>query len=144
MHACARFFLAALFVAAVTSAQAAGRGPVEVGVGQATVLHLDRPVRHVIVGNPAVADVTVQDPRLIVVFGRQAGGTSLSLLDAKGTPVFEAPVVVGGGGDGVVAVTWAAGKDIKPGGDGTSFVCAGATCAKAAAAGDKNAATPGK
>jgi len=117
---------------------AAERLAVEVTVGGASVVTFDKPLHQLIVGNPAVADVSVENARTVVVFGKQRGGTTLTALDASGKLVLDAVVVVNAGGD-AVSVTWGAGKDIKPGGDGVTYVCGGATCAKAVAIPDKNA-----
>ena len=124
--------LFAVALAAVSApAMAAERLPIEVLEGGASLVTLERPVRNLIVGNPAVADVTVENGTTILVFGKQRGGTTLTALDGAGAPIMEAKVVVGAGGGGAVAVTWAAGKDIKPGGEGVTYVCGAATCAKA-------------
>lgn len=116
----------------------AAEAPVEVGAGQSVLLRLDRPARQVVVGDPTVADVSVPSPNLIVVFGKRAGATSLTVLDGGRAAVLETPVVVRPGGPGTVTVTYGAGKDVKPGGDTVVFACA-SNCvrgveAKAAAA----------
>ena len=130
-------FAAALTVA--TAAWGAERQPIEVPLGGASLLTLDRPVHNLIVGNPAVADVSVENATSVIVFGKQRGGTTLTALDASGAPIIDALVVVDAGdAGGTVSVTWASGKDIKPGGDGVTYVCGTATCVKALPIPDKN------
>ena len=134
-----RLLFAVAFVAASAPALAAERLPIEVLEGGASLVTLDRPVRNLIVGNPGIADVTVENGTTILVFGKRHGGTTLTALDSAGLPIIEAMVVVdSGGGGGAVAVTWAAGKDIKPGGERATYVCGAATCVKAMAIPDKN------
>ncbi len=119
---------AVLLVAVAVPAAAADRPGIDLGIGQATVLHLPRPAKDVVVGNPAVADVTVENPTTVVVFGRKTGGTTLSVLDARGVPLVEASVLVGAGGPDSVAVTFGNGKDVKPGGQLVSWICGDFTC----------------
>lgn len=125
--------LLAAGMAAVASPAAAGDGRqvVDIGVGQATVLHLARPVKNVVVGNPAVADVSVENATTVVLFGRKTGGTTLSVLDSRGAPLVEAEVLVGAGGADSVAVTWASGKEVKQqGGQLTTWACGDFTCVR--------------
>lgn len=61
---------------------------------QARILKLDRDVSKVIVGNADVADVTVADPRTIVLTGRSYGATNVVLLDAVGNAILDERVLV--------------------------------------------------
>ncbi|MEB2844959.1 pilus assembly protein N-terminal domain-containing protein [Endobacterium cereale] len=63
-------------------------------MNHARVLKLDRPVAKVIVGNSAVADATVADPKTIVLTGRSFGTTNLVLLDKDGTAIADERVLV--------------------------------------------------
>ena len=135
-----RFAVVVLALAAGPAAAAeTGRAVINLGVGQATVLHLSRPAKDVVVGNPAVADVTVENATTLVVFGRKTGGTTLAVLDSRGKVQAQADLVVGAGGPDSVAVTWASGKDVKQqGGQLSSWACGDFTCVRmddAAAAG---------
>lgn len=111
--------------AAVQAAERYGRG-IDINVGQVSVVQLPRPAKDVVLGNPAVADVTVQSPTTVAVFGRKPGGTSLTISDASDRPMLEAMVVVGGGGPGTVSVTAAAAKENKP----ANYACGGFTCVR--------------
>ncbi|MBX9633585.1 MAG: pilus assembly protein N-terminal domain-containing protein [Magnetospirillum sp.] len=113
------------------NAALAGSPPVEVGAGQAVLLLLDHPARQVIIGDPSVADVSVESPNRLVVFGKRVGGTSLIVLDGAHHPVLDAAVVVQPGGVGSITITYGTGKDVKTGGQSAVFVCA-ATCVRAA------------
>lgn len=67
-----------------------------VTVDRAKVFHVSRPAATVIVGNPAIADATVEDEQTLVLTGRSFGVTNLIILDAKGDPIVDQTVVVKG------------------------------------------------
>ncbi len=88
----ARTLLAALVVALpvanpVLLARAETTDPVTVKVNMARILRISAPAATVIVGNPAVADVTIQDPQTLVLTGKSFGQTNLIVLDAQGNPI---------------------------------------------------------
>jgi Flp pilus assembly secretin CpaC len=60
----------------------------------ARILKLDRAVSKVIVGNAQVADVTVADPKTIVLTGRNFGTTNIVLLDADGNAIVDERILV--------------------------------------------------
>ncbi|ATQ40941.1 pilus assembly protein N-terminal domain-containing protein [Caulobacter mirabilis] len=94
--------LAALSLALV-SAGAAQAQSLSIKVDQATRLSLPGVARDVVVGNPAVADVTVLDGRNLVLIGKGPGVTNLLVVDARGRTLLDREVVVGGGDQGRVA-----------------------------------------
>lgn len=120
-----------LAVSAGVSAEAAS-GAIDVRVGGATVIRLSHPAKRVIVGDPSVADVSVESPRVLIVFGKQTGGTSLSVMDGDGNFLVDVPVVVGVSGDRAVSVTFAGGKQAKNGGVSQTYLCGAVTCEKVA------------
>ncbi len=63
-------------------------------VDQGKLIHLDQAVASVFIVNPNVADVTVRSSRLIYLFGRRTGKTSLYALDAKNNIIVNTEVVV--------------------------------------------------
>ncbi|QMV03926.1 pilus assembly protein CpaC [Devosia sp. D6-9] len=77
-------------VAAVDTATA----PISVKVNMARVLRINSPASTVIVGNPAVADVTIQDPLTLVLTGKSYGQTNLIVLNATGNPIADTLVEV--------------------------------------------------
>lgn len=99
-----------------------------VPAGSAITVRLDRPARQVIVGNPAVADVTVQSPRLLTVFGKAVSATTLTVLGEGGKVVLDVPVVVGAGTETGLGVIYATGKNIPNGGQRLAVECAGGVC----------------
>ena len=67
---------------------------IEVAVDHTTRLHVSAPAGSVIVGNPAVADVTVVDPHTVFVSGRGYGVSEVVVLDLLGRTVWDGEVVV--------------------------------------------------
>lgn len=60
------------------------------------VLRLDDPASIVVVGNPEIADVTVENPRLLFVIGRSPGETNLMVFDPEGVEIANYELVVVG------------------------------------------------
>jgi Flp pilus assembly secretin CpaC len=90
-----RSLAALVAVAALLSpAFAADEAPVSVKVNMARILRINAPAATVIVGNPAVADVTIQDPQTLVLTGKSYGQTNLIVLDSKGNPIADTVVQV--------------------------------------------------
>ena len=52
----------------------------------ARILRISAPAATVIIGNPGVADVTIQDPQTLVLTGKSYGQTNLIVLDSAGQP----------------------------------------------------------
>lgn len=61
---------------------------------QSQLLRLPRPVAEVIIGNPSIADVTVQGGNLLVVTGKTFGVTNIIALDADRNVIQDQRVVV--------------------------------------------------
>jgi Flp pilus assembly secretin CpaC len=60
----------------------------------ARVLRISAPAATVIVGNPGVADVTIQDPLTLVLTGKTYGQTNLIVLNSAGNPIADTVVEV--------------------------------------------------
>ena len=89
----AALVLAALAVAP-TAALADTNEPISVKVNMARILRISAPAATVIIGNPGVADVTIQDPQTLVLTGKSYGTTNLIVLDSSGNPVADTMVSV--------------------------------------------------
>ena len=61
--------------------------PISVKVNMARILRMSGPAATVIIGNPGVADVTIQDPQTLVLTGKSYGQTNLIVLDSMGNPI---------------------------------------------------------
>lgn len=77
---------------------------VVVKVDHAKVVRLPEKAQTVIVGNPAIADVSVQRNGVMVVTGKSFGVTNLIALDASGALLAESLVRVGASSDSVLTV----------------------------------------
>jgi Pilus formation protein N terminal region len=62
--------------------------------GFARVLRLDRPVRAVIIGDPKIAEATVQDEKMVVFTARAAGETDVIILDDQDNQMLAATLTV--------------------------------------------------
>jgi Flp pilus assembly secretin CpaC len=99
-----RFALAALLsLSAAAPALAAGE-PIAVLVDRAKVMHISRPANIVIIGNPAIADATIQDNQTLIITGRSYGTTNLIVLDANGQAIADEILNVTAANDDVVTV----------------------------------------
>ena len=63
---------------------AAAETVVDVMIDQATLVRLERPAAEIVVGNPSIADVSVQSGKVLVVTGKSFGETNLIVMDADG------------------------------------------------------------
>jgi hypothetical protein len=71
---------------------------------EATVLKLPERTTTLVVGNPLIADVSVQPGGVLVVTGKGYGVTNVLALDRAGTVMMERIVTVQGPSDNVVVV----------------------------------------
>ncbi len=61
--------------------------PLIVTYDQSKLLRLPKPASEIIIGNPAIADVSVQAGNLLVVTGKSFGTTNIIVLDADRNPI---------------------------------------------------------
>jgi Pilus formation protein N terminal region len=99
-----------------------------VEVDKAKVMRLPRAAAVVIVGNPAIADATVHDGRLLLITGKLFGGTNIIALDARGNTIIERDINVSA--PKMAAITY------YRGGTQYSYSCAG-TCQPSPSIGDE-------
>ena len=93
-----------LLVAALVWADRVGAADaIEVFIDQAKVVKLPDRVGTIVVGNPLIADVSVQSGGMLVVTGKGYGRTNIIVLDRAGNVLIEQAVQVQGPG-GVVVV----------------------------------------
>ncbi|MEO6014799.1 MAG: pilus assembly protein N-terminal domain-containing protein [Devosia sp.] len=81
-------------MAAPSAAFAETSEPISVKVNMARILKISAPAATVIIGNPAVADITIQDPQTLILTGKSYGETNLIVLDAMGNPVADTMITV--------------------------------------------------
>ena len=80
-------------VAAFVVPARAGAG-IEVTMNQAKIVKLARAADTIVIGNPAIADASVQDASTVVLTGKGFGVTNLVVLDSDGSPIIDEQVTV--------------------------------------------------
>lgn len=80
---------AGLLAAAPAQAEA-----IQVLMNQAKIVKLARPADTIVIGNPLIADASVQDASTIVLTGKGFGVTNLVILDTDGNPIVDEEIVV--------------------------------------------------
>ena len=97
-------WLAAALTALIAAAPARAATQVVVHVDQARVIKLPERAVTVVIGNPLIADATLQRGGLAVITGKGYGGTNLVVLDKEGSVLAEHDVEVEGPADPTVVV----------------------------------------
>ncbi|GLS31589.1 Pilus formation protein N terminal region [Mesorhizobium albiziae] len=86
--------LLAAAAAAMMMTTAHAEPGIEVIMNQARIVKLARGADTIVVGNPAIADASVQDANTIILTGRGFGVTNLVVLDRDGAPIIDEQVTV--------------------------------------------------
>ena len=89
-HRLLHVVLLAAWLGCPAAAMAEDPSLVETTIDEATLIRLGTDAAQLIIGNPAIADVSVQSPRLLVVTGKSYGTTNLIALDSAGREIFNA------------------------------------------------------
>jgi hypothetical protein len=97
-------WLAAILFLIPLVVPAAAAEPIDVALDRATVLQLPDRAKTVVVGNPLIADLSVQPGGLAVVTGKGYGTTNFIALDRNGAVLMEKTVEVKGPSDPTVVV----------------------------------------
>jgi Flp pilus assembly secretin CpaC len=90
-RAAAMAMLAAAFAAAAGAAKAED---LIVKYDQSQLLRLPRPAAEIIIGNPAIADISIQTGNLLVITGKTFGITNIIALDADRNVIQDQRVLV--------------------------------------------------
>jgi pilus assembly protein CpaC len=86
--------------------------PITVDVSKGVLISLERPADTVFVADPTIADVQIKSPRLIYLYGKEPGDTSLYAVDGDQKVMLSRPVSVARD----VAPLQAALSQLQPGG----------------------------
>jgi hypothetical protein len=77
---------------------------ISVSVDQAKLVKLPNRVATLVVGNPLIADVTLQSGGMIVVTGKGYGATNVIAMDRAGDVLVDRTILVGGPTDKIVTI----------------------------------------
>jgi len=116
------FVLLSMLVLAGTAAKADG---LDINWREARVVKLAQPATSVVIGDPTVADVTLETPQLLVVFGRMPGETNLIVLNADQEMLLDWSLVVAPVSNDHVAVVNASGAPTE-----VLYACGTGRCAR--------------
>lgn len=96
-----RFSLVSLLVGAglfVSSAfiadKAKAADSIEVTVDHAKVMRVSKPASTIIIGNPGIADATIQDATTLIITGKSFGVTNMIILGEDGEPIADTLLTV--------------------------------------------------
>src|ERR1700710_2465133 len=93
-----------LVPAAAFAAPAPTGGIIAVNIDQAKLIRLPERVATIIVGNPLIADITLQVGGIIVVTGKGYGATNFVAMDRNGEVLVDRMILVEGPADPIVTV----------------------------------------
>jgi Flp pilus assembly secretin CpaC len=85
---------AMLAVAGSSLAQTRTAEDLIVNYDQSQLVKLPRPAAEIIIGNPSIADVSVQNGNLLVVTGKTFGITNMIILDAQKNIILDQRILV--------------------------------------------------
>lgn len=86
--------LVVLGAASIVLAPAASADDLIVKYDQSQLLRVPRPIAEIIIGNPSIADVTVQSSNMLVVTGKTFGTTNVIVLDSERNVIQDQRIVV--------------------------------------------------
>ncbi len=76
-----------LFVATAAFPAAAMEDTIDVKIDFAKIIKLERAAGTIVIGNPGIADASVQDDQTLILTGKSAGSTNMIVLDSEGAEV---------------------------------------------------------
>jgi hypothetical protein len=99
-----RVLVAGFLMCPVVTFAGTGDETVEVVVDQARIIKLPEKVSTIVVGNPLIADVTLQPGGMVVVTGKGYGSTNMIAMDRAGSVLADRSIQVEGPSDKLVTV----------------------------------------
>jgi Flp pilus assembly secretin CpaC len=100
----ARYWLRAALVLAAFAAPAAAEQTISVHLDEAKILKLPERAATVVIGNPLIADLSVQPGGIAVVTGKSYGATNVVVMDKSSAVLLEKTITVKGPDEPVVVV----------------------------------------
>lgn len=98
------FWLAAILSVTAVASRASADGPIIVRLDEAKVIKVPDRATTIVIGNPLIADLSIQPGGLAVITGRSFGATNFMVLDKSGAVLNEQNVQVQGSNDPMVVV----------------------------------------
>jgi hypothetical protein len=83
-----------VFILSVFSLPSWAGEPLRVALNKTALLRIAHDASTVTIGNPEVADIVVESPRVILIVGKEAGETNLLILDANYAEIHDFDVIV--------------------------------------------------
>lgn len=88
------FILVSMLAATAMASAAAMADGLELNWREARVVRLAKPATSIVIGDPTVADVTLDSPTTVIVFGKTPGETNILVLGGEDELLLDWPVVV--------------------------------------------------
>ena len=85
---------ATILAAIALSSGTVRAGDLIVKYDQSQLLRISRAVSEIIIGNPTIADISVQSKKLLVITGKSFGKTNMILLDSEQNVIQENRIIV--------------------------------------------------
>src|SRR3954453_8953809 len=79
-------------------------GPIAVNIDQARLIRLPDRAATIVIGNPLIADITLQPGSIIIVTGKGYGATNFVAMDRDGEVLLERIILVQSAADPIVTV----------------------------------------
>lgn len=93
-----RALFAALAIASISPAFAAGKGGLALSMDEVRTLTFEKAITTIYVGNPSIADITMIDARHAFILGKAYGRTNIVALNHDGVQIYNQRVDVAQGG----------------------------------------------
>ncbi len=74
--------------------QSPTKEPINVKLNQVTLVRLNQPIADALIGNPAIADITIQTGKSFIITGKSYGRTNIILLNKQGKTIFNKSITV--------------------------------------------------
>jgi Flp pilus assembly secretin CpaC len=97
-------FAAALLLCPATAVAGTTEDTIAVNVDQAKLVKLPEHIATIVVGNPLIADVTMQPGGIVVVTGKGYGATNVIAMDRRGEVLVDRVIQVEGPSDQLITV----------------------------------------
>jgi Flp pilus assembly secretin CpaC len=91
---CIALLTGVVVFAGIARLMAQGLDDIIVTYDQSRLLSLPRPAAEIIIGNPVIADVSIQSGDRLVVTGKAFGITNMIAIDGKGQVIFDRRILV--------------------------------------------------